>query len=305
MEYRLRLFRLPLFWGFAAGGIAGTLYYLSLHVFPNPDTFFALNGMAMQSGYAPAFTVLDPAYWSKTLADMGNLIFAACTTAVVLFPFGLWRIYRKSNPLPRKLASFSVILLILFFVIIRKKTYFYAILLTPAMCGVIGYFVNDIFSSVLNHRVLRVLSRTLTIAGVLGMFALTGYQLQYNGIDYYRAAQAAIDPYVKPNDRIMGSQNWWMGLPDHTYYSWELIYGYPQYQPSATLSDTFSAIKPDLFITDRLMLLVLESKDPNQPDGLISKQQLLDYLRQHATLVASLDSPYYGPFEIYRFNGNY
>jgi hypothetical protein len=300
MEYRLRLVKLPLFWGFVAGGVLGVLYYLVLHVFPNPNTFFTLNNLIMQSGYAPAFTMIDLSYWVKTLQDMGNLIFAACTTAVILLPFGLCRIYTKPDKLPRKLAAFLLILLALFLVVVRKKTYFYAILLTPAMCGVIGYFICSVFTSPIKNRLVWVFSRVFIIASVVGMLALTGYQLQYNGFDYYRAAQAKIDPYIQPTDRIMGSQNWWMGQPDHTYFSWELIYSYPQVEPTATLADTMAALKPDLFITDRLMLLVLESKDPAQPDGLISKQELLDYLHQHGTLIASLDSPYYGPFEIYR-----
>jgi hypothetical protein len=117
--------------------------------------------------------------------------------------------------------------------------------------------------------------------------------------------QSRINQSVQPGDTIIASQTYWLGLYDHRYYSWEVLFLYPRLFPDKTLAGAFQQYKPDLLIIDGGMNdLISDTIDPSSPWYYyhLPRAELLEYLGKHARLVTSFESDVYGPIRIYRFN---
>jgi hypothetical protein len=103
----------------------------------------------------------------------------------------------------------------------------------------------------------------------------------------------------------MASQTYWLGLYDHTYYSWELLFLYPRVFPGKTLADAFQEYKPDLFVIDGGMNdLISDTIDPSSRwrNYHLPRAELFAYLEKHARRVAAFEADVYGPVKVYRLN---
>jgi hypothetical protein len=142
--------------------------------------------------------------------------------------------------------------------------------------------------------------------GAIAGFILTSaLPLANDGSRDYQIAQSLVNSHVRPGDSVIGPQVYWLGLHDHTYFSWELLFLYKRVRPDSDLEDAFAAFRPDVFIIDKsLDILISDSIDPDSRwyQYHLPRAELLNYLKEHARLEASLPAAGYGPIQIYRIS---
>ena len=103
----------------------------------------------------------------------------------------------------------------------------------------------------------------------------------------------------------MGPQVYWLGLYDHPYYSWELLFLYSRFYRGKTLEDAIKHFRPDILVIDgNNQPYISDTVDPADSwyDYRISRKELYDYLDRHAQQVSLPgNATYYGsPVLIYR-----
>ncbi len=140
---------------------------------------------------------------------------------------------------------------------------------------------------------------TCFISGVIFSVSLT----LHNHEQDYRLTQARINQVIQPQDSIMGAQTYWLGLYEHTYYSWESLIYYQRYAPGTSAIDALSVFQPDILIIDGQLLNFISDKEYIFYDALkIPATPLYTYLADHATVIAKFDGgSSYGEIVVYRF----
>jgi hypothetical protein len=198
---------------------------------------------------------------------------------------------------------FNAALIIAAALIIPNKVGHYAILLAPGLLWPAAFFLVRDHQTAWRGRVSDYLRRGL-VWGVLASFILiSALPLAKDGSREYQMAQSLVDRHVQTGDSVIGPQVYWLGLHDHTYYSWELLFLYRRIHPDSTLEEAFAAYRPDIFIIDQsLDILISDSIDPDSRwyQYHLPRAELLDYLSAHARLEASFPAAGYGPIQIYR-----
>lgn len=298
-DTRSRFFRSPQTWGIAAGGLLGVVFFAAVHILPDPQIYFSLTRIQIQTGYAPPLT--DPALWLDGLISTGRLVFAACTTSIIFVLISLPFLLRRKTNGTIRLLLINFVLLAGFILIIRNKTGFYAIFLAPGLFWMAGAYLEEFLQEKWQGRLRDYLLRVLVGSSILGMAALSLTPLTQNTYALYQSAQPKVNQVVEPGDKIMGSQIWWLGLPDHKYFSWEILFMYSRYHPGASMNDVFEVYKPDLFIFDHHLQGFI-SDDPSNPEYRLSRQAVIDFLTRHGRKIAEFDAYGFGPIEIYRLN---
>ncbi len=133
------------------------------------------------------------------------------------------------------------------------------------------------------------MSRALAIGTVVGTITLSLVLLQNDGYQDFKTAQAAVSAIIKPTDRIIGPQAYWLGLYDHKYYSWQLLFVYTEIFPGSSLKDAFAYYKPDIFIIDsQLDNMIIDNVDPSAQwyKNILPRKELEDFLRENAIVVS-------------------
>jgi len=125
--------------------------------------------------------------------------------------------------------------------------------------------------------------------------------LQNAEVDY-RIAQTQLNQIIQPDDTIMASQTYWLGLYTHIYYSWETLIYYQRYAPGISAAEALEAIRPDVLIIDEHMRSFITDQEHIFYEALrIPATPFYAYLDTHAELVAQFDGGLYGDIEVYRF----
>jgi hypothetical protein len=103
----------------------------------------------------------------------------------------------------------------------------------------------------------------------------------------------------------MGSQTYWFGLRDHTYYSWEQLDYYRRFAPGSPLEVALAEFAPDVFVLDGHMreYLVEGNETTLYSDlSILSRSDLEGILDRHGVLVDDFDGGSYGRVQIYRMD---
>ena len=183
----------------------------------------------------------------------------------------------------------------------------YAIYLAPAGLWLAAEFLVDTFSKPWRGSLWDYASRAMVLGVLIAELTLTYKLLLPNGYQNYLRAQAKVDAAVLPGDTIIGSQIYWLGLHEHRYFSWELLFLYPRFFPGKTLEDAFQYYRPDILVIDGFVdPYINDTLDPTDRwyDYRISRKELYDYLAKHAQQIISPDVIVYydRPVLIYRLN---
>lgn len=303
-DQRSRLFRASDTWGICLGGLVGIGFFAGIHFFPDPQTYFTLLKLQLESGYAPPLAQAGTSWPAQALDDLaqtGRLILAACTSALILLIPGTGQLIQQKTHKANRLLLINVSNLLCFLFIIRNKTFFYAILIAPALFWIIGAFLVNFFQQPWRRSLWFYARQVIILGSVFGMAALSLAPLVHDSSTDYRAAQKMVDQFVQPGDRIMGSQTWWLGQSDHPYFSWEILTSYSRDHPGTNFEDAFEAYRPNLFIFDRHVLDFI-SDDPADRKYRLSRSSVIAWLNQHGEVIAEFNADTYGPFIIYRLN---
>jgi hypothetical protein len=293
------------FWGFVVGAMVGLGIYLALHVLPYPQTYFGLYNLLFGLDHKPPFLTPSLGGIEEVLVTTGNLVLVASASSSVLALAAIPVLVHRRSVSAKRLLVSSVTLMAGAALLIPNKTGHYAILVAPAVLWLVAAFLLEFVKQPWRGRWGDYASRVLIWGLVAGSIALSLASLPEDWYSVYRRVQSSIDQTVRPGDKIMASQTYWLGLYDHTYYSWELLFLYPRVFPGKTLADAFQEYKPDLFVIDGGMNdLISDTIDPSSRwrNYHLPRAELFAYLEKHARLVAAFEADVYGPVRVYRLN---
>lgn len=302
-EYRGRVWRQRHAWGFAAGVAGGLLLYAGLHVLRYPDTYAAINRLAFAPSHIPPMLTGDWRVILKAFADMATLMFGAYLTLIALLVWALVSLAGERDGVYRPLLVLGPALVLGHTLLIRNKSFYYAILFTPATDLVIAAFLFEFFRrpwrGTLNNYAEQAIVWGLCASFVLIMAQL----LRGNGMVAYEATQRRINGDIRPGDAIMGPQTYWLDLREHTYYSWEGLIYYQRYMPGSTLEDAFREFRPNILIIDNRMdssTFDAVAGGPRPTYFRISPAELDSFLECRGSLIDEFDGGPYRRVRVYR-----
>jgi len=302
VEDAQRFWRQPGLGGFVCGGFLGACCYAVIHVLPSPSTFLEQFRLYLGSTHEPPISA-GLAEAVQGLSGIGTLLLVAGSSLVALSILSVPVLVRSKSKAAVKVLGFNAALILAATAAIPNKDGHYAILLAPGLLWLAAFFLVHYSQSAWRGRLSDYLGRAVVWGALAGFVVIAILPLARNGARDLQGAQALISRHIRPGDSVIGPQVYWLGLYDHTYYSWELLFLYPRIYPESDLEDAFAAYRPDVFIIDQsLDILISDSIDPDSRwfQYHLPRAELLAFLEGHARLEASFPAAGYGPIRIYR-----
>lgn len=308
IEQRLQTLKHKPFWSFIGGAVAGTSIYFWLHVFPYPQTYFAINRTIFPT-HTPPLLTLNLRTILRAFVDTFLMLLYAYQP---LFPLIAWvtcNAILHLTPTPQRKFAWSTLLLALGFTLtVRNKFLYYAVLITPALDILLGDFLLRFAKRKFTPSLKGYLQQTFVWGTLIGAFALNLSVLKFDFWNDYQYALQNLREVVQPEETIMGAQVYWLAFPNNPYYSWEELAYYQQYKPGATWLEALYTYKPEIFILDYFLDVYLTSSD--EPSDFyesfhsLPRGEVEAFLANHADEIASFDAGYYGNIRVYKIHWN-
>ena len=291
------------FWSFFVGLFFGALVYLTLHVFPYPETYINLSKILFESTHIPPIMTGDIQVILFSLLQTSYLIIILYFLSSPLILVAGFLIFRKGEKNFQMLVYLSIVFFVGSILLIRNKIFYYGILFSPIidilLATLVMVLINWLRS---NNRLWRIVA-----AVYLGLIISTLIINQYSVIpdrqpDFQKTNQL-INESVEPTDVILGHQIYWFGLENHEYYSWEELIYYQRYAPGSDLQDAFREFKPDIFIIDGHLRGYISDVDGASAYSKylrLPAAELAQFLDENARLIDKFDGGIYGTIEIYK-----
>ncbi len=309
IEYRGEILKKPSTWGLALGTALGAVYYLYLHVLQYPDTYFTVNKLLYSRTQTPPVMAGNfQALW-QGFENAGFLLLLAAGAMILLGALAIPVLIRRNKKEGWQILAINLALWVGAALIIPNSMGHYAIYLAPAFSWLTAEFLIASFRRPWRGKLWDYANRALVLGVLVAEVVLTCKLLLPDGYKNYQLAQAKVDAAVLPGDTIMGSQIYWLGLYEHRYYAWELLFLYPRFVPGKNLEDAFRYFRPDILVIDGFVEpYINDTLDPSERwyDYRISRSELYDFLASHAEQVFSTEAvDYYDePVLIYRLKWN-
>lgn len=287
-KYKTDFIRKIDFWGFVAGGIAGLLLYLILHVFPDPPGFFQINQLVFSETHIPPLLTLDPkVLWEAVLSLISSYI---GIVLIVIFGILVGLKLLKSRPAYiNTLLLINISLLVGFTLLIRTKFFYYNIYLIPGLSLLLAAlfveYLNSPTRSKFIYRIRPLIVILICVAPVVPV-------LRSNSGGDFQRIHSHLRQVIREEETVMGNVLYWFGLQDNSYINWSNLVWYKRAYPMSNLQDAFDSLRPDVFIFDNYVnSIAFESDDkPDYFQGFrLSKTELDAFLNQYATLAAVVD----------------
>jgi 4-amino-4-deoxy-L-arabinose transferase-like glycosyltransferase len=306
VEYGKTFIRRAACWGFAFGLSLGAVLFLVLHVLPFPQTYFQANLLLFGKTQQPPLLTWNVLEILKNLGYTGGLLLGGVGSLVLVGILAIPGIIQNKSKKARHLLFLNLSLFISAALIMPNKSGWYAILLAPPIVWLSATGLLDFLARPWRRSLVHYVYSVTVLAAVAGMVALSASFLTNDGYHGYQEMQAKVNAAVKPGDTIIGPQIYWLGLHDHPYYSWELLYIYPRFIPGSSLADVFANYNADIFIMDSGMeITFLEDADPSSRKYYysLSKKDLFNFLDQNSNKILDEYSDTYGWVRVYRITG--
>jgi hypothetical protein len=302
LDHGLGLFRQRHFWGFVAGVVIGIAAHLAHHVLPDPDAYLAIGRLSFGPVHTPPLLTMNGAIIAKAVLEMDGIVDWARPAGRLLLGAALVACVVLRDRTSIRVATVTLSLLLAFALLVRSKQQFYLIWIGPALDLLLAFFVYRVLTAALWHRVITAVARVAIVAIIAGVVYAGVPRLSHDLYAEYQRAQHNINAVTRPGDSLMGRQQYWLGLQDHVFYSWESLIHYFRTHPGATLEEAFEEHKPDLFIIDSGLGKFITDGDTGHMilDSLrLPAAQMTAFLRKRGRAVARFDS-YYGPTVVFR-----
>ncbi|GAH17529.1 unnamed protein product, partial [marine sediment metagenome] len=131
-KYKLDFFRKKDFWGFVAGGMIGGIIFLSLHVLPNPRTYFQLQQLMFSNTHIPPILTGNLAIISKAFIDM-LIVISKLNPLVFIGILAGMKLIRSRPSYINQLVILNASLLLGFILLVRNHDAYYIIYYTPGL----------------------------------------------------------------------------------------------------------------------------------------------------------------------------
>jgi hypothetical protein len=303
LHHRWSMFRRRDLWAFFVGLGLGFVFYVLLHIAPYPQTYLALNQIVFTTSHTPPIFTLDPHVILQAIGDMAKFLLGMDLLMVPIIAWAVVALAKRRSEADRTLLVLAATLIVGATLLFRIKAAFYAILFSPAIQLLVAGFLAQTLQRPWRSRIQKYAGVSISLGVCIGAITLNLASLRTDALKPFEEAQGYIDQVVQPGESIMGPQTYWLGLYDHSYYSWESLIDYQSYAPGSTIEDALRELRPDILIIDRHLAVFISDKPGQSGYGRylhLPKSELEAFLDRYATLVGQLDIDYYGPIRIYR-----
>ncbi len=302
-QYGWLIWRKGMVWGYAVGCLLGLAYYLSLHYFPNPETYRTINSLVFSQTQRPPLISGNLVIMAQGLIETGRLLLVAAGPMVLLALLAVPRLLSRRKKEDVILLALNLVMISTAGLLIPNKTGHYAIYLAPIFMLLVTSFLSDFYKRPWSGKILDYAERIIIWGAVGGAIALSLSAVSTDQYAVYQKEQAKINALVQPGEVVMGPQTYWFGLVDHRYLSWELLFLYPRLYPGSTISDAFQNLKVDVFVIDPpLQELISDQFSPSSRWYYyhLPQKELMEYLDQHAVLILGSEDEPTAQLRIYR-----
>ena len=302
LDYRIAALRIGRTWGLALGFACGVLYFVAIHILPNPQTYFAISRI-QQGSYVttPPIISLNPEMLMYSFVSLVSMldpmifVLALCALALLL---------RRAGSSDIKLVVMFAALFVSFGCLVPQKPTYYAILVAPLLWLLLAAGADSLLPKEGWRASRQARMRTFLVVQLLVVLALVNVpMLIRDRYGDYQAALQLVEQNVPPGKSIIGQQTYWLARPDQPYFAWEQFAFYRRYYPGTTVDNAFAGLHPDYVIMDGLTDTFL-SDDPGMMfhNVIVPQKGFLAFIASHATLVAQAKNDTYGNIRIYRIN---
>jgi 4-amino-4-deoxy-L-arabinose transferase-like glycosyltransferase len=305
LHYRWSMFRRRRFWSFVAGIGTGLVFYALLHMAPYPSTYSALNQLVFAASHTPPILTLDPGIILQAFSEMGTLLVGVSLALIPLIVWAAIALMRRRSEADKTLLVLNAALLGGVILLFRNKAAYYAIMFTLALDLMVGVFLLQTLQQPWYGRFRDYVRVSLIWGCCILALVLNLSTLRMDSWKVYTEAQDFINGLVRPGEAIMASQTFWLGLHEHTYYSWENLIYYRRYVPGSTLEDALRELGPDILVIDRHLgnFISDEPKESGYSQHLnLPRTDMNAFLSRSASLIGVLDIEAYGPIRVYRID---
>lgn len=248
--YRFQVLRRREFWLWVGGVLVGVMYFLAVHILPNPSAYFFYLSLSTDNSYAPP--ILSMNIGTILQSARGELqrfhFYENSLDFALLVASGVFIALRRQR-YNWAYLGFVVATFASFTMIQASKVYFYDILVYTFFLMLVAETLASLLFEVQATSLQRIFILCLTVAFIFnGARHMTRIANENRGYDYY-ALTNAIDSVLQPDDRILAVPTWWLGLTDTDFKS---AYMLPQYYFFNRLSfeEAVQRISPTVLIVD-------------------------------------------------------
>lgn len=300
-----RLFENRLFWVFSGGVSLSLGLYAIQHILPYPETYKTLINIFSGEAYQPPlFTFQFDEIW-HTIIQTSQLILRRFLLETILLVWQVIVLLKRKSSSDITLYSLTFTLLLGFSLLIRNKFSYYFIYISPILYLVLASFLDDFIQRPLNKSFWSRMNFIVVWTAIFSMTTLILLPNSTNQYTEYKVAQKRLNESINPEDVVMGSQTYWLGLTEYEYLSWENLTYHQYLDPDSSLEDRFQYYQPDIFIIDGHNSQFITDNPERLPYAgrvSISLTELNMYLDINAKLIDEFQSEGYGLIQIYRIN---
>ena len=312
LEHGRSLLRIRRFWSFLCGLGVGLLVYAAMHVLAYPQTYLALTRQIYTPWRTPPLFMPNPGAWLQSVVRVLVMVVSASQLRTPLIVAAFFALLQRRSAPDKKLLVLFGTLILAFGLLVRHKMGYFAIDVAPAADLLLAAFLDKLLHGL--HTASRggPLRRRFVLGLLVGLcmvflFAATAPTLMplLNDpmVDYWAVVER-IRQTVPPDSSLMGSQTYWLGVPNLEYYSWENLVFYQRCTPGNSLEDAFGALRPDYFLIDRHMgFFIAEDKETlSEFDQFLHlpASELDRFLDAKTRLAATVRTSVFGTVRIYK-----
>jgi hypothetical protein len=290
-----------------AGCSLGGALYAALHVLPDPSAFWVFQRLAFAPTHTPPLLTFHlPTVVAGIEGAFLSLFtghFLALPLGAVLYIVGL----ALTRGRIRTICALAALATLSVGVLIRHKFWYYGIYAQPLMlvfaATVSRYLFRELDGWRGRHRICGRILQGCVLGICLRLPVATAMDLA----SIFQNARTRnvlpdISGLIRQDDRILGTQTFWLSARNSRYYAPEYALYYTRWRKESSVSDALRQLDPTLIIEDDHLRQLSRSYEPGcayvclPDDG-------LERLIASSDLVAELPSDVYGPIKFYRPRG--
>jgi 4-amino-4-deoxy-L-arabinose transferase-like glycosyltransferase len=308
--YGKRVFRTRNTWYFAAGAALAVIYYLGVHLAPNPTSYFTITRGWQGSMMQPPVASLNPIVILRSLlAEIGRYHFYEYGLDFALIGASILYLCVRRNKSDRLILTFVGTAFVLFVLLVQGKHDIYAILFYPFFLLMTG----EAFISLLREG-RRTDPRQIFIGAILVLFFANSVlhiaRPTYANRDYnYYDVTNRVRQTIPAGARVAGLPTWWLGLADGYDYRSVMNLTYYHFFNDYSVTQGLEAIRPDYMIVDSGLRGILADQagftaEPGFSMYNLPRAEFDAFLAERGTKVDEFTSPWHGTFEVYKIRWN-
>lgn len=294
-------------WLAAFSGALGSMTFLFLHIFPNPDVYFrtlSINLMYTHPVPILQLSSIPVSIWREiiTTYDFDHEFIAF----FLIGSGGLTLLLRRST-VDRQLLAFVGGSWLGFVLLVGNKLFLYAILLYPFMMLIVAAGATHLlqkFSRADQRRVRYVVAAAVCALIVNDTISAVHRYSLHREYDY----NAIIEKFrtvIPPGARVMGLPSWWFGFANDEYQS-NFTINFYKHLNGLTFDESMALLQPDYFIEDFIVTeLLVDENDPIPTIANASPIPRSAYeamLAKRGALMLEFEDRWHGKFRVYALN---